>query len=48
MGIKENIETFQLKKGLTRDQAWELVRKQLKHDHRGFTYDSKTGKAKAV
>ena len=41
--IKDRQETFQLEKGLTREQAVKSCPKP-KHDHRGFAYDPKTGK----
>jgi hypothetical protein len=43
-----NVETIQLPKGLTRAQAIKLCLHRWKHDHRGFTYNPKTGIAKAV
>lgn len=41
-------ERFQLPKGLTRDQAVKACAGKYKHDHRGFAYDPKTGKAVAT
>jgi hypothetical protein len=34
-----------LPKGLTRKEALKVARKKHKGDHRGFTYNAKTGKA---
>lgn len=45
LAILRNVERFQLPTGLSRKDAWDRVRHRCKHDHRGFTYDSKTGKA---
>jgi len=41
-------ETIQLAKGLTRREAIERSRGRWKRDHRGFSYDPKTGKATAI
>lgn len=46
--VEANREFFNLPKGLKRLQAWEMVRHRCKRDHRGFTYDPKTGKAVAT
>lgn len=46
--IQAKRETIQLPKGLTREDALARCRGRWKHDHRGFTYDPKTGKATAT
>ncbi len=41
-------EVFMLEKGLTRAEALKIAVKRARRDHRGFSYDEKTGKATLV
>lgn len=41
----QKVERFELPKGLTRAEAIRRTVRRLRHDHRGFTYDPKTGRA---
>ena len=36
-------ETFKIAKNLKRKEAMAQTSKELKHDHRGFQYNPKTG-----
>lgn len=41
-------KVFEAWASLKRLDAWQLVRRRCKRDHRGFAYDPKTGKAVAT
>lgn len=46
--IERNRERLYVGKGLSRAEALRKCVGRWKHDHRGFTYDPKTGYASAV
>lgn len=41
-------QSLKLAKGLTRAEAFAKARKKAAQDFRGFTYDTKTGKASLI
>ena len=42
------LQVLQLKKGLTKQEAFKVAAKKAKRDWRGITYDPKTGVAKCI
>lgn len=42
-GIIKNRETFKIAKNLSRKEAMAQTTERLKHDHRGFIYNPRTG-----
>ena len=41
-------QVFFIKKGLSRDAAYVIVKKKATRDYRGFTYNPDTGEAKLI